>query len=360
MICSECQRTLPSDINATTFPPDSPVSHLLTTNDPPNKYQLDAILNALARSRADLQILDDEIAEAQKHILGLQAKRASLQKFADEHAALHIRRLPTELLVWVFMFTLPRHPSLPDPKEAPLVLGQVCRLWRVVSRSTPPLWSTIRIETIPTEGHRVAVLEWLERSRPCPLTVHAQLSDDGLEWGVVAGIAARIEHLHISVYHDRLAQLFSIDGCNSLDSLQSLYLQVTDRRDEWEFEWITIDLGTRAPRLSRIHVVPELTLKRFILPFIQITVCNLGVKDIPSFTLFLQGAVNLTDCTITIGSFNDDVSPRSPVRHTTLEKLEVLVLYESNSDILGSILPWLDLPSLREFHWSNQDHFHLS
>ncbi|KZP03829.1 hypothetical protein FIBSPDRAFT_1055056 [Athelia psychrophila] len=358
MICSKCQRTVLSDLNASTLPPA--VSHLMTTNDPPNKHQSSAIDDELARSRANLRSLDIEIAEAQKHLLGLQAKRASLQIFVNELAGLHIRRLPIELLVRVFMLALPRDcPSPLRPEEAPLVLGQVSRLWRDVSRSTPSLWSTIHIQTIQTEEHRDAVLEWLERSRFCPLTVHAQLGDDGLEWDILAGIAARIEHLDIEVVVDKLAQLFSVDGCHRLDALQSLHLEVIYFMESLPFKGIAqIDLGTRAPRLARIHVGPDLTLQRLVLPSIQITICNLGVDDNTSFTLFLQEAVNLVDCTITIDSFNVDVSPRSPVRHTTLEKLAIQVSPRWHSNVLGSILPCLDLPSLREFQWDHIDGIH--
>ncbi|KZP25363.1 hypothetical protein FIBSPDRAFT_888171 [Athelia psychrophila] len=355
---------LPSDINASTFPPNSPASHLLTTNDPPNEHQSYTFLDALARSRADLKVLDGEIAEAQKHLLGLQAKRVSLQNFVDEHAALHIRRLPTEILVRVFMLTLPSNPSPLHPEEAPLVLGQVCRLWRAVSRNTPVLWSTIKLETIEIGDPelRVPFLEWLERSRNCPLTVYySQDIDDGLEWDVLAGIAARIEDLNIAVHYDELARLFSQDGCHSLDALKSLRLDLTHFLGILEFHEITqIDLGTRAPRLAHISIEHELTLQHYILPSIQITICDLGVNDTASFTLFLQEAVNLVDCTITIGPFNNDAPPRSPVRHTILEKLAIEVIQHPDSNVLGSILPCLDLPSLREFRWENHGYYSLN
>ncbi|KZP13080.1 hypothetical protein FIBSPDRAFT_1049650 [Athelia psychrophila] len=355
MLCSKCQRTLPSDINAGILPPNSPLSHLMTTNDPPDKHQSDIIGDELARSRANLRSLDGEIAKARNHLLGLQAMRASAQIFVDKLASLHMRRLPTELLVRVFMLALPYHPSPRLSREAPVVLGKVSRLWRAVSRNTPRLWSTIDTEWIYDEKDRVAVVKWLERSHPCPLTVHAwKLGDNGLWWDMLANIAARIEHLEIRVKVNKLAQLFSIDGIQRLDALQSLHLQVTHHMRNPEFEEITqIDLGTRAPRLTNIRVGFKLTLEHLILPSIQITVCNLRLKDITSFTLFLQEAVNLVDCTVVVDSFNADVSPRFPVRHTTLEKLSIEVIRHRESDVLGSILPWLDLPSLREFKWGS-------
>ncbi|KZP13089.1 hypothetical protein FIBSPDRAFT_1049659 [Athelia psychrophila] len=327
----------------------------MTTDDPPNKHQPDTIDDELAHFRANLRSLDGEIAKTQKHPLKLQAKRASSQNSADELGSAHIRRLPTELLVRVFMLTLPMEPSLCHPGAAPLVLGQVCRSWRAVSRSTPLLWSTIRIEAIKTEEYRVAVLEWLERSCRCPLTVYVE--PDGPKWEILAGIAARIAHLDIEVDHDEVGQLFSSDGCDSLDSLQSLHIEITDCW-ECDFEGLQVDLGIRAPQLARVYVGGGPTFQHLILPSIQITICDICVGDTTSFMLFFQEAVNLVDCTITVGDFlRVDVSPRSPVRHTKLEKLNIQDFQDTNRNVLASILPCMDLASLREFRWDNRDIF---
>ncbi|KZP30083.1 hypothetical protein FIBSPDRAFT_143139 [Athelia psychrophila] len=147
MICSECRRTLPGDTDPSTFPHTSPVPHLLTTNDPPNKHEADTTLDALARSRADLRILDGKIAEAEKRLLRLLEKRASVQHFVDEHAGLHLRRLPEEIFAMIFILTLPdeAYASPLHPDLAPVALGQVCRSWRAFSRAMPLLWTTIRI-----------------------------------------------------------------------------------------------------------------------------------------------------------------------------------------------------------------------
>lgn len=74
---------------------------------------------------------------------------------------------------------------------------------------------------------------------------------------------------------------------------------------------------------------------------------------------FLQETVYLVDCTITVGPFNVDICPRSPIHHTTLEKLTIRVLHHPDNHLLGSlILPYLDLPSLRKFKWETLADIH--
>lgn len=82
----------------------------------------------LKYTSTDIWELKDEIAKLQDYLFELQAKRASAQKFADEHAVAPMHDLPTELLVKIFTYTLPRYSSFHDPREAPLLLDQVCGL----------------------------------------------------------------------------------------------------------------------------------------------------------------------------------------------------------------------------------------
>lgn len=58
-----------------------------------------------------------------------------------------ISALPAELLAEIFIFCLPtdRYP-IPTPTDAPLLLTQVCSLWRSVAISLPGLWTAIHIK----------------------------------------------------------------------------------------------------------------------------------------------------------------------------------------------------------------------
>ncbi|KZP33298.1 hypothetical protein FIBSPDRAFT_847953, partial [Athelia psychrophila] len=69
-----------------------------------------------------------------------------LAEIFDEHAGLHIRRLLEELLAMLFMHPIPdkEYPSPVRAGAAPLVLGQVCKFWRVISRAMPLLRSSTK------------------------------------------------------------------------------------------------------------------------------------------------------------------------------------------------------------------------
>ncbi|KAJ7184891.1 hypothetical protein C8R46DRAFT_842273, partial [Mycena filopes] len=53
-----------------------------------------------------------------------------------------IRRVPPEILAEIFHFSCRTYEntSITDVQAAPLLLGQVCSLWRAVSQNTPRLW----------------------------------------------------------------------------------------------------------------------------------------------------------------------------------------------------------------------------
>lgn len=180
-LCSNCQRTL-SLSGIDTRP--SPVPSLFTTNNTPNRFQAGAIRDAIACARADLHTLDDEIARVQNHLLALQAKRASIQRFTDDHGGIRIRELPNKLVVHIFTFTLLQHPSYLDPEDALLLLGQICRSWRAISRAKRGLWASFKrghARTRKNEKLDDMVFKWLEQSDNRPLTLQYQQTLEDIE-----------------------------------------------------------------------------------------------------------------------------------------------------------------------------------
>ncbi|TDL21657.1 hypothetical protein BD410DRAFT_286531 [Rickenella mellea] len=105
----------------------------------------------------------------------------------------YINKLPVKLLVEIFLFCLPTHrfPTT-SRREAPLLLGRVCRIWCSVSLSTPQLWTQLTIadpdwsrmhhgedsESIRSLNnawnsdafHRFGIQEWLRRSGNSPFS----------------------------------------------------------------------------------------------------------------------------------------------------------------------------------------------
>ncbi|KAJ7157290.1 hypothetical protein C8R46DRAFT_859860, partial [Mycena filopes] len=55
-----------------------------------------------------------------------------------------LRRLPLEILAYIFLLTIP---SVEEtcPLRSPWILGHICRRWRAIALATPALWSSIVI-----------------------------------------------------------------------------------------------------------------------------------------------------------------------------------------------------------------------
>lgn len=84
--------------------------------------------------------------------------------------------LPNEIISEIFGVSKPPEelPPQPDPKEYPLLFGQVCSKWRTIAHSTPGLWTGIRLalnqHTTRHDGPKY-IQEWTSRARGNPLSI---------------------------------------------------------------------------------------------------------------------------------------------------------------------------------------------
>ncbi|KAJ7916029.1 hypothetical protein B0H13DRAFT_2451136 [Mycena leptocephala] len=77
--------------------------------------------------------------------------------------------LPPEITVAIFGHCMPLRPVWPSPREAPLLLAQICRQWREICLDTPQLWASIAFGS----KRSVELLKkWLSRARNYPLTLY--------------------------------------------------------------------------------------------------------------------------------------------------------------------------------------------
>ncbi|KAJ6549968.1 hypothetical protein B0H19DRAFT_952293, partial [Mycena capillaripes] len=93
---------------------------------------------ALLRARvADIQ---SEILRYKSYIQDLEAEQSQL----ESQLALvvyPVLTLPHDITSTIFIHCLHAHGRVrPSPKEAPLLLAQICRTWREVALSTGKLW----------------------------------------------------------------------------------------------------------------------------------------------------------------------------------------------------------------------------
>ncbi|KAJ3560144.1 hypothetical protein NP233_g11028 [Leucocoprinus birnbaumii] len=157
----------------------------LATNYVPTTEEVASIRHDLADSEDHLCRLSIQVDELQSRCDQLvdeqQLLSISLAKYKGMLSP--FRRLIPDILQEIFYHCLPTsHNAVISNREAPLLLGEVCRHWRDVSRSTPRLWSSIHI-TLPAltpydPAHPnsnstllSAASSWLSRSGVLPLRI---------------------------------------------------------------------------------------------------------------------------------------------------------------------------------------------
>ncbi|KAJ6589331.1 hypothetical protein B0H19DRAFT_1226883 [Mycena capillaripes] len=109
------------------------------------------------------------LAELNKLIDELVTERQRVQEELDS-IVYPVLTLPAEITSHIFNQSLPNNKK-PSQHTAPLVLTQICHLWREIALRTPTLWQSITINN-RREPHRVSgkLLEmWLQRSAVLPL-----------------------------------------------------------------------------------------------------------------------------------------------------------------------------------------------
>ncbi|KAK7048967.1 hypothetical protein R3P38DRAFT_2872288 [Favolaschia claudopus] len=154
---------------------------------------------------ADLRVridqLSDQINVQNQRLRDLEQQRSDtrsrLNAILDPMA-----HLPLEIQSQIFLYVGWRsHKPMVDPNDAPMILLNVCHLWRVIALSTPRLWAAICMDSYPrkanTVGYNQLCKSWLQRARNLPLS----LGLDGC-----LKFRANVQAL-VTEYQDRLQSL---------------------------------------------------------------------------------------------------------------------------------------------------------
>ncbi|KAF7296710.1 F-box domain-containing protein [Mycena chlorophos] len=97
---------------------------------------------------AQLAAFDSEVADLLRKVDHIHRERQALVDEIKPCMALlsPIRRMPEEVLREIFLACLPHDRNcVMSRREAPVLLGQVCSLWRNIAFSTPALWTKLHI-----------------------------------------------------------------------------------------------------------------------------------------------------------------------------------------------------------------------
>ncbi|KAF8216820.1 hypothetical protein K438DRAFT_1797888 [Mycena galopus ATCC 62051] len=278
------------------------------------------LVGRLQDIRVEIMVLKSELRVGGENRQVFETRRAALLRketalrlpiTLKDFRAAPIRRLPTDLILEIFMATKSKRLETVGRGTVP-VLPQVCQEWRAISCDHAPLWTSFTFALFDTRRSALPWLEiYLDRSKAASLMIEvdatmrppksgpaaraielvAQHSDRlysfslvGSHWGRIdltgfEGRLPRLEVLRLPDLYDEAHQQFKVAPL-----LHSLTLQSADTPD-----------GIPRSQVRSLHILRDLS------PAGLLRFCNLH-----SLVCILAGAIDPTDWI---------------VRHATLPKL---------------------------------------
>ncbi|KAJ7215131.1 hypothetical protein B0H12DRAFT_1154905 [Mycena haematopus] len=304
------------------------------------------MLSSLAADRARVADLDAEILFFERSLSALRIQKAYIQQRLDSYTY-PVLQLPNEIISEIFVHFLPIYPLCPPliGPDSPILLTQICRVWRAIAMETPALWRAISLPDpdpdIPFADQAFLSGAWLSRSRGCPISV-SWFNPDDFTMSRVAEVLhamvpyrARLEHLGYNrVSH---SQLRSIEGPMPLLRSLDLALHGQDGRPNTKISFL------EAP-LLRTVLLNAYAVEIIMLPWAQLTSLALHGIFPEECVPILQHTSNLVHCELALLEDSDDEN----VPDVTLPFLESLTLthiLEDNS--VTGYLQTLTVPALR-------------
>ena len=214
---------------------------------------LDQITVKITRAQEVVNQSCPETNERARLMNQLRLDQDETRTFLEAHRSLlsPVRRLPPEMLAKIFMHCLPHDKFIkPAWLQAPLLLGQICAVWRNVAFSTPRLWSSLDMDPGITDKNRVMLVEtWLSRTGMCPLSLSLRRLV-GLEDPILNAFsryALRWQHILLTLPHWKDLTL----PLGHLLHLETLQLHTPDGISESQTQQLSVVLRS-APRLREM------------------------------------------------------------------------------------------------------------
>ncbi|KAK6967109.1 hypothetical protein R3P38DRAFT_3244578 [Favolaschia claudopus] len=225
-------------------------------------------VGATTRARRKARLATLSTLEEERH--SIQEKLA-LTTFS-------ILTLPVEITSEIFLsmipFSSPPRLDLPLPREAPMLLTQVCRRWRNIAFSLPRLWATLRLSfqyawrpKAWSDGYTSFIREWLRRAGTAPFAL-----------SLVLPLVRCPE------------PFFPPFGCRCKSRCPSSYLLT----DQWQYLttfWSScftvsecLTLFTLAPRLVECSIIVVVSRQPFAPPATRLVLANLEKFKLEPYT----------------------------------------------------------------------------
>ncbi|KAK7048971.1 hypothetical protein R3P38DRAFT_3257527 [Favolaschia claudopus] len=218
--------------------------------------------SSIPQLQEHIDALSSAIEAHERAVRDLRKRRSearhTLNRFLDPMA-----RLPLEIQSHIFLSVdLDSEPPKPDPNAPPMVLTNVCRLWRNIALATPKLWHKLLMD-LPRRPQYAELCElWLGRALSYPLSLQLRGSlrlDDGVQ-DLVTTHGDQLENLSfmaVSPYSlDAPCMMLDLDESFPLLSLKTLSFEADE----------AANFSTMSDWLDVLRVAPALS---------SLTMCNM-------------------------------------------------------------------------------------
>jgi hypothetical protein len=158
---------------------DPSFSRFKESNYLPSDVETRKIRDLISLDEQEGLRIDGEIAAAQAIIHQLRHQREEVDTtLAIRRASISpLRRLPPEILGYIFLLTIPYGIRYlrPDSRTSPLLLRETCKAWKAIAESTSNLWSSISFNFNMCNGVEAQLSDgiqgWLLRSSRHPIDI---------------------------------------------------------------------------------------------------------------------------------------------------------------------------------------------
>ncbi|KAK7018486.1 F-box domain-containing protein [Favolaschia claudopus] len=277
------------------------------------------MLSTLAAERALLARLEHKILSLNHSLNLLLEEKLAVQKRLDAYVY-PVLTLPNELTAEILLHTLPPYPFCPPlagPKS-PLVLTQVCRLWREIALATPKLWRAMALSgSLPVLNLNNLRLD---RAGRFPLSIYVNerfLLDEEAALESVLPYRVRCEYLQLRLGYESAFEFLSLlDG--ELPLLRHLDLEFDDECP------YNVELAASAAPLLCSVVLHDLVFDFVVLPWIQLTTLWLHGAPLERCVDILRQVTSLTDCCLKLVVEEEAYIAEPPITLPHLKSLTLL------------------------------------
>ncbi|KAJ7059895.1 hypothetical protein C8F01DRAFT_1253982 [Mycena amicta] len=174
--------------------------------------------------------------------------------------------IPPEIVSEIFLCCLPASPSPPSAETAPLLLSQICTLYRDIALDTPDLWSSIVLKDDLKASVDILSL-WSARARTIPLTFSLETQHVDLGRDMLVAAMEHKERWGEVILYLALGSYGVLGGVSGASLPHLCHLSLRVNTGHWGPWGGASDPGPPPPSLDLLGASQLRDLRLFMFPY---------------------------------------------------------------------------------------------